>query len=329
MKPPQDLYKELLSPIRGKLEAVEDEIIRELASDVEIISRMSEYLALSKGKRIRPALLLLCARLLGLDSDHDVKLATVLEFLHTATLIHDDIIDTADTRRGRATVNSIWGNELTVLFGDYLYLRAMDIALTARRIELLDILTEITMKLIEGEMIQLAKRGDMGISEETYMEIIVRKTACLFSGCGRIPPVLANAPESMARAMAGYCFNLGIAFQIVDDILDFSSEEGVLGKPTANDLSEGSVTLPVIYALRKADQSEIQLVRKVMDNGYSTEDERNEIRRMLNRYESLKQARGVAEDYASRAVGLLEAFPDSDAKQILAALPAFVIQRSY
>lgn len=325
----QNLYKELLAPIKDKLEAVEEEISRELRSDVEVISRMSEYLARTKGKRIRPALFLLCSRLLGVKSDRDVALATVIEFLHTATLIHDDIIDTADTRRGRATINSIWGNELTVLLGDYLYLRAMDIALTPRKIEVLDILTDVTMKLIEGEMIQLAKRGDMEITEDEYMEIIQRKTAHLFSGCGRIPAILADAPDATAGAIADYCFNLGISFQIVDDILDFTGEGKVLGKPVANDLSEGTATLPVIYALGKADKSEIETVRKIMKEGYSANEERHQLLNILKKYGTLDKSRTIAEEYASKAVRSLDSFPLSDAKEILTTLPSFVIKRSY
>ncbi|SPD73120.1 Polyprenyl synthetase [uncultured Desulfobacterium sp.] len=329
MKSLRVLYQELLAPIKDKLEAVEEEIVRELRSEVEVISRMSEYLARTKGKRIRPALFLLCSRLLGVKSDRDVALATVIEFLHTATLIHDDIIDTADTRRGRATVNSIWGNELTVLLGDYLYLRAMDIALTARRIEVLDILTEITMKLIEGEMIQLSRRGRIEITESQYMEIIQRKTAFLFSGCGRIPAVLVDAPQTSARAIGDYCFNLGIAFQIVDDILDFAGEGKVLGKPVANDLGEGTATLPVIYALGRADQQERALVQRVMKQGYTGDQERKMVLNILKKYGALDQAKNVARDYASKAIGSLEIFPSSDAKDILMALPPFVIERVY
>ena len=329
MKPIHTLYKELLAPIKDKLEAVEQEIIRELRSEVEVISRMSDYLSRTRGKRIRPALFLLCSRLLGVKSDRDVALATVIEFLHTATLIHDDIIDTADTRRGRATVNAIWGNELTVLLGDYLYLRAMDIALTARKIEVLDILTEITMKLIEGEMIQLSRRGHIEVTENEYMEIVQRKTAFLFSGCGRIPAVLVDAPESSAKAIGRYCFNLGIAFQIVDDILDFAGEGQVLGKPVANDLGDGTVTLPVIYALNKADQHEVALIQKVIKQGYAGDDERAVVLNMLKKYGAMDEAKKIAHDYAAKAMGNLDIFPSSDAKDILLALPPFVIERIY
>ena len=330
MKPIHSLYKELLAPIKDKLDAVEEEISRELSRpDVEVISRMTEYLSQTRGKRIRPALFLLCARLLGVKSDRDVPLATVIEFLHTATLIHDDIIDAADTRRGKATVNAVWGNELTVLLGDYLYLRSMHIALTARKMELFDVLTEITMKLIEGEMIQLSKRGDIEISEDEYMEIIQRKTAHLFSGCGRIPCILADAPEASARGIGDYCFNLGIAFQLVDDILDFTGQGKVLGKPAASDLSEGTVTLPIIYALKKADQTETENIRKIANNGGSGEYDRTQVLKILKKYGTIDATKKVAEDYASKAVKSLEAFPSSDTKEILTVLPAFVIKRIY
>jgi octaprenyl-diphosphate synthase len=208
-------------------------------------------------------------------------------------------------------------------------LRSMDIALTARRLEILDILTEITIKLIEGEMIQLAKRGDIGISEDEYMKIIQRKTAHLFSGCGRIPSILVDAPDSSTRGIGDYCFNLGIAFQIVDDILDFTGEGKVLGKPAASDLSEGTATLPIIYAVKKADRNEMKTVRKIMDGGDATEDERTQIIEMLKKHGALDKARAAAENYAAKAVNSLEVFPASDVKNILTALPSFVIERSY
>ncbi len=330
MEPIHTLYKKLLAPIKDKIEAVEINISSELnRPDVKVISRMTEYLSKTKGKRIRPALFFLCSGLLGVKSDRDVPLATVIEFLHTATLIHDDIIDTADTRRGKATVNSVWGNELTVLLGDYLCLRSMDIALTVRKIEILDILTEITIKLIEGEMIQLDKRGDIDISEQEYMEIIQRKTAFLFTGCGRLPCVLVDAPESSEKAVTDYCFNLGMAFQIIDDILDFTGQGKVLGKPAAGDLSEGTATLPIIYALRKADKNEREVVRKIMQDDGAGAKEKSQVLDMLKKYGAIDKAREIAEDYASKAVSTLDIFPTSDIKGVLIALPAFVIKRSY
>ncbi len=329
MKPVQYLYKDLLAPIKDKLNAVEEEIARELTSNVEIISRMADYLARTKGKRIRPALFLLCCRLLGVKSDRDVALATVLEFLHTATLIHDDIIDTAQTRRGKATVNSIWGNELTVLLGDYLYLRAVDIALTAKSLDILDILTKITLKLIEGEMIQLGKRGKIDISEDEYLGIIQRKTAFLFSGCSRIPAVLAGAPEPVLQAATDYCFNLGIAFQIVDDILDFIGNEKIMGKPIASDLSEGTVTLPVIHALKSADQEEIKHIVRVMNGEPLSGDEKNRLLDILNKYSAIDAARQTATHYGTKATEALEIFPSSEIKEIFAALPSFILRRTF
>ncbi len=329
MKPIQDLYKELLAPIKDKLDAVEDEISRELTSDISVISNMYEYLARTKGKRIRPALFLLCADLLKVESDQKIPLATVLEFLHTATLIHDDIIDTSDKRRGKATLNSIWGNELTVLLGDYLYLRAVAVALEAKRFNILEILTEITLKLIEGEMIQLDKRGDMTISEEKYLEIVQCKTAFLFSGCGRIPAALAAASESATQAVSAYCFNMGISFQMADDILDFTSEEKILGKPVASDLSEGTVTLPVLYALQSANQNESKIIQEIMGKNNVTKEKRSRLLEILNKYGCIDRARSLAEDFSNKAVNSLDEFPDSHTKSILTQLPVIVIERSY
>ncbi len=329
MKPINTLYKDILKPIKNKLKAVEEEIEKELKSDIEILSRMSEYLAKTKGKRIRPALFILCSRLLGIKSDRDIVFATVIEFLHTATLVHDDIIDGADTRRGMTTVNAIWGNELTVLLGDYLYLKAVEIALTERKIEILDILADITIKMIEGELIQLSKRGDIQTSEEVYMDIINRKTAHLFSGCGRISSILAEASDSMARGIADYCFNLGIAFQLIDDVLDFTGEGKVLGKPVANDLSEGTTTLPIIYALKKASQSEKETIRKILKEGSPSDEERSWVLALLKKYGSLDATIATAKEYSAKAVSSLEVFPPSDTKDILTELPSFVVKRSY
>ncbi len=329
MKPINTLYRDILKPIKAKLKAVEEEIEKELKSDIEILSRMSEYLSRTKGKRIRPALFILCSRLLGLENDRDVVFATVIEFLHTATLVHDDIIDGADTRRGMTTVNAIWGNELTVLLGDYLYLKAVEIALTERKIEILDILAEITIKMIEGELIQLSKRGDIQTSEDVYMDIIHRKTAHLFSGCGRISSILAEAPDSMAMGIAGYCFNLGIAFQLIDDVLDFTGEGKVLGKPVANDLSEGTTTLPMIYALKKASKSEKETIQKILKEGSPSDEERKWVLAFLKKCGSLDATIATAKEYATRAVGCLDVFPPSDTKDILTGLPSFVVERSY
>ncbi len=323
------LYKKILKPISNKLEAVEEEIKKELESNIGIVSRMGEYLSQTKGKRIRPALFLLCSRLLGIRNDKDVILSTVIEFLHTATLIHDDVIDEADTRRGKKTINSIWGNELTVLLGDYLYLKAVGIAITERKIEILDILSEITIKMVEGELIQLSNRGKTDITEEVYLDIIKRKTAYLFSGCGRISAILAEAHEDQAGALNDYCLNLGIAFQLIDDVLDFKGDGKVLGKPVANDLSEGTVTMPLILTLDQATREEKENVNRILKSGEPSREDRTSVLKLLNKYGSLEATIKIAEDYVAKAMKSLEIFPPSETLDILKKLPPFIIKRSY
>lgn len=329
MNPTNNLYSKIVAPIKDKLEAVEEEISKELASDIDVISRMSEHLALSKGKRLRPALFLLCSKMLGMENDKEITMATIFEFIHTATLIHDDIIDIALTRRGQATLNSIWGNELTVLLGDYLYLKATSMALSAENFEILHIFNDIALKLIEGEMIQLARRGDLTISEKDYLKIIQRKTAYLFSGCGKIPALLADKSDAEIQAITGYCFDLGIAFQIVDDILDFVGQEKLLGKPVANDLCEGTVTLPIIFALQHAKDDEVSMIRKIMEDDNISEKTQSSLLHVLTKYGAIEKTRAVAEQYASKAIKALDIFPDSNAKEFLFAIPPFVVDRSY
>ncbi len=323
------LYREILKPIRGKLQAVENKIGSELDSNNESLSRMSEYILKAKGKRIRPTLLFLCSRLMGLESEKDVVFATIIEFLHTATLIHDDIIDKADTRRGMKTLNAIWGNERTVLFGDYLYLKAVCIALPEKEFEILDVLSEITIKMIEGEFIQLSKRGSIDISEKTYLDIINRKTAYLFAGCGRVAAILAKVPKDKADSIAEYCLNLGIAFQLIDDVLDFIGEGKVLGKPVANDLSEGTATMPLIYALKRSSQTEKEKVAMILKDGSPSREDREWTLALLKKYNTLDTTMALAKDYAAKAVASLEVFYPSDTLEILKELPFFVVNRHH
>ncbi|MFC2171377.1 polyprenyl synthetase family protein [Acidobacteriota bacterium] len=323
------LYLELLKPIRKKLDLVEIEIEKELKSDIEIISRMNDYIGKSKGKRIRPALFLLCSRLMGVKSDRDVLFATVMEFIHTATLIHDDIIDEAETRRGQKTVNAIWGNELTVLLGDLLYLKAVNLSLKEKNVDILGILTDITIKMIEGEIIQLSNRGTLHTSEKACMEIVHRKTAHLFEACGRISAILADAPPEQKKAIADYCRNLGIAFQLVDDILDFVADTNVLGKPVANDLCEGNVTLPLVYALKEANKEEHKKVQDILEGSGPEKADRKWVLSLLEKYGALDKTIKEAGIFADQATAALTVFPDSDTKEILAELPTFVVARHF
>jgi len=237
-KSPADLAL-IFEPIREDLEAVEQEFVRHIQSRVALIPEMGRYLQKSGGKRVRPAVLLMAARLSGYTGDRAVLYASVVEFIHTATLVHDDIIDGADMRRGRLAAHSRWGNDITVLLGDYLYIKSMALALTHDSLDLVRLLCDVTLRMIEGELYQLTKAGDVDLAEEEHFDIIRRKTAYLFGGCAQIGGVLGRVSPERETALREYGFNLGVAFQLVDDLLDYTADQTALGKPIGGDLREG------------------------------------------------------------------------------------------
>lgn len=315
--------------VADKLALVEEECRRNLRSEFGVIDELGRYLAEGGGKRVRPVLLLLTARLCGYEGDRDVLFASVFEFIHTATLVHDDVIDEADLRRGRGSMNARWGNGLTVLLGDYLYIKSMNMALQADDIRIIKILANITLKMIEGELIADRRRSDIRLTESEYLEIIRRKTACLFSGCGRVAGVLAGARPEMVEALSAYGMNLGMAFQIIDDLLDFTAEANILGKPVASDLKEGKLTLPLIYLLEKGDPTERALVQAVLDERDFGTVSRQEIIDLVRRGRTLERTRALAHSFALRAREELAPFGPCPAKDALQALPQFVISREY
>jgi octaprenyl-diphosphate synthase len=242
--------KEIFDLLHDDIAAIEDQFGRDTISNVAAITEIGEYLRAGGGKRIRPALLLLSAKLLGYKGDGAVKLASVVEIIHTATLVHDDIIDEAQLRRGRPAANTQWGNSMCVLAGDWLYMQAFKIAVQERNFRILDVLVELTQQLVEGELLQMEKLGKL-ISLHEHLDLIYRKTACLFSVCMRVGGILGGANATQEERLAQYGRDLGIAFQIVDDVLDLTASESVLGKPVASDLREGKVTMAVIHALEQ------------------------------------------------------------------------------
>jgi octaprenyl-diphosphate synthase len=243
--------KRIFSQIAAELQQVESEFERQARSNVQVIAYLADYLRESGGKRVRPALTILSNYAVGGDGSryNSIRMATVMEFLHTATLVHDDIIDSADTRRNRPTVNALYGNETAVLMGDWLYMSAFETSLAERSLPILDILTRVTRKMTEGELLQLTTLGKTDISEQHYLDIIQRKTAFLFSGCCEVGAILGGASEPEQKALADYGMNLGMAFQLTDDLLDFTSTEDALGKSAGVDLLGGKVTLPLIYLI--------------------------------------------------------------------------------
>ena len=331
MNPPTSAVPDLaqiFEPVRGELERVEREFTRHLESRVELIPQMGKYIQMSGGKRVRPAVLLMAARLCGYTGDRGILNAAVVEFIHTATLVHDDIIDEAETRRGRLAAHSRWGNDVTVLLGDYLYIRSMAMALTQDTLDVVRLLCDVTLRMIEGELYQLTKTGDASITEEDHFEIIRRKTAYLFSGCAEIGGLLGECTPERRVALREYGFNLGIAFQIVDDVLDYTADEAALGKPIGGDLREGKVTLPIILMLRSAGAEAMDLVQGVIaERGVSPENWRT-IKDLLARHGAVDAAFERAVTYAGRAKQQLSAaFPPSPERDGLIALTDYVLNR--
>ncbi len=318
---------QIFEPIREDLEGVEQEFVRHIQSRVALIPEMGRYIQKSGGKRVRPAVLLMASRLSGYKGDRAVLYASVVEFIHTATLVHDDIIDGADLRRGRLAVHSRWGNDITVLLGDYLYIKSMAMALTQDSLEIIRLLCDVTLRMIEGELYQLTKAGDVDISEEDHLEIIRRKTAFLFGGCAQIGGMLGGVTPAQETALREYGFNLGIAFQLVDDLLDYTADQAALGKPIGGDLREGKVTLPIILLLQRGGDASDRLVRTVVQERAVTPDQWRDILALLREHRATDLAYERAVEYATRAKSCLAAFPASRERDALIALPDYVLGR--
>jgi len=318
---------QIFEPIRADLDRVEQEFARHIQSRVALIPEMGKYIQKSGGKRVRPAVLLMAARLSGYTGDKAVLYASVVEFIHTATLVHDDIIDGADVRRGRLAVHSRWGNDITVLLGDYLYIKSMGMALTQDSLEIVRLLCDVTLRMIEGELYQLTKTGDVDITEDEHFEIIRRKTAYLFGGCAQIGGVLGKIGKEREQALREFGFNLGIAFQVVDDLLDYTADETALGKPVGGDLREGKVTLPIIYLLQRGGEEADRLIRTVVTDRAVSKEQWRDIVRLLREHGTPDMAYAKALEYATRAKSALDVFPPSREKEALVALADYVLSR--
>ncbi len=320
---------EVYSLIRRDLELVEADLAGLLRSDLGIVDAVGRYLSEGGGKRIRPALLLLAGRLCGgaEGARPTIRMAAVMEMLHAATLVHDDIIDDAKMRRGRPSVNVTWGNEISVLMGDWLYMKAFEVTLEQRNFDVLDLLTQMTRSMTEGELIQLDVLGSLDITEEQHLEIVRRKTAYMFRSCVEIGALVAGCDARQREALAAYGLNAGIAFQLIDDVLDFVSTEDKLGKPVANDLREGKLTLPLIYLLEAGDASHRRTVETVVTEGAFQSVTRDDVLSLVVEQGTLERARVEARRYASLATAALAEFPDSEYRNALLSIPNFIVER--
>ncbi len=316
-----------LDLVADKLVATEEVFRAHLASDVPFIHRAGEYIAASGGKRVRPALLLLTARLLGHDGEEEVTYAAVVEFIHTATLIHDDILDHAKLRRGQPTLNHLWGNNLTVLLGDWIYTTAMRMALSHGHLEVVQRLCAATLKMTEGELLALARLGAPDLGVEEYFEIIDRKTAHLFAAACSLPSLIPPQRPEAGQVLARYGRALGMCFQLVDDLLDFTAREEELGKPVLSDLREGKLTLPLILLLPRVAPARRQRVERVLEDGGFGRVAPEEILELVAAEGTLDEVRELAESYAEEAKRELEFFPPGDARDALEFAPDFVLNR--
>ena len=332
--------KGIFDLVRDDLSLVEQEIAAQNSGAIEPVAEISSYLCAGGGKRLRPALLLLAAGASGYRGSSAIRLGAVVELIHSATLVHDDVIDGANTRRGRPSTNARWGNHMSVLAGDWLYMQSFEMALRERNFEILDILIDLTQNMVEGELLQLTRLGRIDLTEAEATELAYRKTACLFSGCARLGAALGKQPKHVEEALAEYGRNAGLAFQLVDDLLDFTASPEQLGKPVLSDLKEGKMTLPLIFALemngsaRGADGGNghahaegRRLVAKVLEERDFHSVRPEEITRLVEQTGALARATRIAQDYVQRAKECLEELPDTEYRRALLAVPDFILER--
>jgi octaprenyl-diphosphate synthase len=322
--------REIFDLIQDDLAQVETRLSAESVASVDAVTAIAQYLHSSGGKRLRPSLLLLSARLAGHTVTRtSLELGSVVEMIHAATLVHDDVIDAAQSRRGRPSSNVRWGNHTCVLAGDWLYMQAFQIALRERDFQILDLLISLTQMMVEGELLQLERIGQIGISEADCMELVDRKTACLFSVCARLGAVSVQAGPEIQEKLGEYAWNLGMAFQLVDDSLDFTSREKTLGKPVGGDLREGKVTLPLVYALESATPAERAQVETILRDRNYEQVRFERIRHMLEKYRAIERVKERAQAFTDRARTIMSGFPDSPYQRALFAVTELITERDH
>jgi octaprenyl-diphosphate synthase len=337
------MAKGIFDLVREDLALVEQEIAAQNSAAIEPVCEISSYLREGGGKRLRPALLLLAAGASGYRGESAIRLGAVVEMIHSATLIHDDVIDGANTRRGRPSANARWGNHMSVLAGDWLYMQSFEMALRERNFAVLDILIDLTQNMVEGELLQLTRLGRIDLNEVEATELAYRKTACLFSGCSRLGAVLGKQPKAVEEALAEYGRNAGLAFQLVDDLLDFTASPEKLGKPVLSDLKEGKVTLPLIFALEAAAPAAVEgdgngahshsnengrrLVAKVLEERDFQSVRPEQITKLVKETGALERSAKLAREYVNRAKASLGELPDTEYRRALLAIPEFILDR--
>lgn len=320
------LLKEIRELARGDLVALDETIRQRLSSDVVLINQIANYIIGGGGKRLRPLLVTTTARACGYEGSHHVDAAAIIEFIHTATLLHDDVVDGSDLRRGRDTANAVFGNEASVLVGDFLYSRAFQMMTDIGETRVMDILSDATNLIAEGEVLQLINCNDPDTTEHRYLEVIRRKTAMLFEAGTRIAAILAGQPTDVEDAMAEYGQRLGVAFQLIDDALDYSASAEQMGKNMGDDLAEGKPTLPLIHAMNQGTENERKIIRVAIENGGL--DELETIRNAIESTGGLEYTARLARDEADAAISALDVLPESVHRDALASLANIAVARS-
>jgi octaprenyl-diphosphate synthase len=320
---------EIFDLVKSDLRQVEKEISLESVASADAVTAIGQYLQEAGGKRLRPSLLLLSSKLIGDGGAGAIHLGAVVELIHAATLVHDDVIDAAETRRGRPSANVQWGNHTCVLAGDWLYMQAFQIALRQRNFAVLDLLIGLTQMMVEGELLQLERIGRIDISEADCMELVDRKTACLFSVCARLGALAGGGGVAVQERLGDYAWNLGMAFQLVDDVLDFTAREKTLGKPVGGDLREGKVTLPLVFALERATAAERQFIEVILSERHYKTVPFEKVLALLEKYRGIERVREKAQAFTDKARRLIGEFPESPYQRALLTVTDLVTERDH
>jgi octaprenyl-diphosphate synthase len=319
------MYDSIRAPVEEDFEAVNQFVIDQLYSNVSLVESIGHYIVAAGGKRMRPVLVLLSARACGIENDAHLRMAGVIEFIHTATLLHDDVVDMSTLRRGRPTANSEWNNPSSVLVGDFIYSRAFQILVSLQNMRIMQIMADTTNRIAEGEVLQLLNKHNADATEVDYLRVIHNKTAILFEAAAQCGAILAGAGERMEEALRMFGLHIGTAFQLIDDVLDYEGESDALGKNVGDDLAEGKPTLPLIYAMQNGDDEDANLIAASLKTGGL--DSLEEILQIVRSSGGLDYTRGMAKEQVAKAIACLDNLPESSYREALDSMARFSLER--
>ena len=321
-------YQQIRSVVEADFKAVDKFIVDQLYSNVPLVENIGHYIVDAGGKRLRPLLVLLAAKTCKIDNQQHIALASVIEFIHTATLLHDDVVDMSSLRRGRPTVNEQWNNPSSVLVGDFIYSRAFQILVTLGSMKIMEIIADTTNRIAEGEVLQLISKNNPNPTEQNYMQVIQNKTAILFQAAGPCGAILSNASDEEELALTRFGMHMGTAFQLIDDVLDYAGDSESLGKNIGDDLAEGKPTLPLIYALEHGSAEQAELIRQALADEQLQDEKLNKVIKIVQECGALDYARKIAKSESDQALACLDVLPPSEYRDALTAMVNFSNTRS-